>query len=678
MNKHKCNINNLDCANCAREIEEELNKNEKLKNVVVNFSTSKISYESKYDISLKEINNLVKKVEPDVSITPIEEIKHNKEYPVYIFIAGILFGILGLFINLPFYFNELLIIISYIIFLYRPSINAFKTLIKNKTINENALIAISCIGAYLIGEITEGLAVVSLYILGKLLEEKAINNTRKSINDLINIKQDYANKKINNELIKIDVYDILVNDILVVKKGEKIPVDGIVVKGNTTLDTSALTGESELIEVKIKTKVLSGSINTGDVITIQATNLYKDSTLSKILDLVEEATDKKAKTETFISKFSKIYTPIVIVLAFLITILFPLFTDLSLNESIYRGLTFLVISCPCAIAISVPLSYFAGIGISSKNGILIKGSNYLDSLSNLNKIVFDKTGTLTTGTFEVTNIKSFDNKYSVDDIIDILVKGESLSNHPIAQSIMKLTDKKVNSKDVKNYKEIEGVGISFSLNKQNIKIGNIKKCKYNEDMVIHLHIDDKHIASITINDGIKREAFETIKQFKKLKIKTFMFTGDKKDVALEIGKKLGINEIKYEMLPTDKYYEYERIDKGNTKVAFVGDGINDAPVLKRADIGISMGKIGSASAIEASDIVIMTDDLTKIPKAIEISKYTKNIIIQNIVFALSIKVIVLLLSVLGYATIWFAVFADTGVTLLTILNTLRIMKKYNI
>ena len=678
MNKHKCNINNLDCANCAREIEEELNKNEKLKNVVVNFSTSKISYESKYDISLKEINNLVKKVEPDVSITPIEEIKHNKEYPVYIFIAGILFGILGLFINLPFYFNELLIIISYIIFLYRPSINAFKTLIKNKTINENALIAISCIGAYLIGEITEGLAVVSLYILGKLLEEKAINNTRKSINDLINIKQDYANKKINNELIKIDVYDILVNDILVVKKGEKIPVDGIVVKGNTTLDTSALTGESELIEVKIKTKVLSGSINTGDVITIQATNLYKDSTVSKILDLVEEATDKKAKTETFISKFSKIYTPIVIVLAFLITILFPLFTDLSLNESIYRGLTFLVISCPCAIAISVPLSYFAGIGISSKNGILIKGSNYLDSLSNLNKIVFDKTGTLTTGTFEVTNIKSFDNKYSVDDIIDILVKGESLSNHPIAQSIMKLTDKKVNSKDVKNYKEIEGVGISFSLNKQNIKIGNIKKCKYNEDMVIHLHIDDKHIASITINDGIKREAFETIKQFKKLKIKTFMFTGDKKDVALEIGKKLGINEIKYEMLPTDKYYEYERIDKGNTKVAFVGDGINDAPVLKRADIGISMGKIGSASAIEASDIVIMTDDLTKIPKAIEISKYTKNIIIQNIVFALSIKVIVLLLSVLGYATIWFAVFADTGVTLLTILNTLRIMKKYNI
>ena len=678
MNKHKCNINNLDCANCAREIEEELNKNEKLKNVVVNFSTSKISYESKYDISLKEINNLVKKVEPDVSITPIEEIKHNKEYPVYIFIAGILFGILGLFINLPFYFNELLIIISYIIFLYRPSINAFKTLIKNKTINENALIAISCIGAYLIGEITEGLAVVSLYILGKLLEEKAINNTRKSINDLINIKQDYANKKINNELIKIDVYDILVNDILVVKKGEKIPVDGIVVKGNTTLDTSALTGESELIEVKIKTKVLSGSINTGDVITIQATNLYKDSTVSKILDLVEEATDKKAKTETFISKFSKIYTPIVIVLAFLITILFPLFTDLSLNESIYRGLTFLVISCPCAIAISVPLSYFAGIGISSKNGILIKGSNYLDSLSNLNKIVFDKTGTLTTGTFEVTNIKSFDDKYSVDDIVDILVKGESLSNHPIAHSIMKLTDKKVNSKDVKNYKEIEGVGISFSLNKQNIKIGNIKKCKYNEDMVIHLHIDDKHIASITINDGIKREAFETIKQFKKLKIKTFMFTGDKKDVALEIGKKLGINEIKYEMLPTDKYYEYERIDKGNTKVAFVGDGINDAPVLKRADIGISMGKIGSASAIEASDIVIMTDDLTKIPKAIEISKYTKNIIIQNIVFALSIKVIVLLLSVLGYATIWFAVFADTGVTLLTILNTLRIMKKYNI
>ncbi len=675
MKKNKCNINNLDCANCAREIEEGLNKNPKLKNVIVNFSTSKITYESDEDVTLKEINELVKKIEPDAFVSTNNEERQIKEYHFSFLIIGTLLGVIGIYFELPFYLNNILVLMSYGILLYKPFINAFKTFIKNKSINENALIVISCVGAYLINQTMEGIMVLFLYILGKILEEKAINNTRKSIKDLLDIKQDYANIKTNDKLVKIDVEDILINDILVVKKGERIPVDGTVVNGNTKLDTSALTGESELVNVKEGSNVLSGSINTDNLIEIKVTSLFKDSTVSRILELVEEATDKKATTETFIAKASKIYTPIVIGLAVMVTAFLPLFTDVNYTESIYRGLTFLVISCPCAIAISVPLSYFTGIGVSSKNGILIKGSNYLDSISHLNKIVFDKTGTLTTGTFEVTDIKLFDDKYTISEIINILVKGESFSNHPIAKSIMKLTDKNIDASDVKNYKEIEGQGIAFSIGDKNIKIGTIKACQCDEDTNLHLNIDGKHVASIAINDGIKDSAFDSIKVLKKLGIRTYMFTGDKKDIALEIGERLGIDDIKYEMLPTDKYHEYEKISK-NAKVAFVGDGINDAPVLKRADIGISMGGVGSSSAIEASDIVIMTDDLTKIPKAISISKYTNYIIKQNLLFAISVKVVVLLLSVVGIASMWSAVFADTGVTLLTILNTLRIMKKY--
>lgn len=497
-----------------------------------------------------------------------------------------------------------------------------------------------------------------------------------SVNNLINIKQDYANKKVKDQLIKIEVEDIKVNDILVVKKGERIPVDGIIIKGNSKLDTSALTGESDLVGVKKDSKVLSGSINIDEIFEMKVTNIYKDSTASKILELVEDAADKKANTETFVSKASRIYTPVVLILAVLVGGLLPLFTNINYNESIYRGLTFLVISCPCAIVISVPLSYFTGIGVSSKNGILVKGSNYLDNLSQIDEIIFDKTGTLTTGNFTVTDIKIFGDNYSRDEVTRILTKGESLSNHPIAKSIVKLTDKKINNKDIKNYKEIEGKGIFFELGNKKVAIGE-KDFECNEEARVHFHVDREHIASISIDDGIKEEAFDTIKELKKLNIKTYMFTGDKKENALEIGKQLGIDEIKYEMLPTDKYHEYEIIDKEGKKVAFVGDGINDAPILKRADIGVSMGGIGSSSAIEASDIVIMNDDLIKIPKAINISRYTNSIIKQNLIFAISIKIIVLLLSVIGVATMWFAVFADTGVTLLTILNTLRIMKKYS-
>lgn len=674
MKKYKYNINNLDCANCAREIEEQLNKNKDFKNAIVNFNTKKISYTSEKEYTIKELNDIIKKIEPDAFISE-EEIKIKKQYHLKVLIIAIIILLLGYFLQIPKYLKITMYLISYTLLLYRTTINAIKLLIKSKTINENALITISSLGALLIGEVNEGAMVITLYTIGKLLEEKAINNSRKSIKDLIDIKQPIANKKENNQIISIPVEQIKINDLLVVKKGEKIPVDSIVIKGTTLLDTSALTGESELVEIKEQDQVLSGSINQGKIIEIKAQKTFEDSTVAKILELLESATDKKTKTETTISKISKIYTPTVIILALLVVFLLPLF-QIPFQESIYRGLTFLVISCPCAIAISVPLSYFTGIGVSSKNGILVKGSNYLDNLSNTKNIIFDKTGTLTNATFEVTEIKVLDKNYTKEQIIDILVKGESLSNHPIATSIIKLKKDKINNKDIKNFQEIEGKGITFELNNKKIAIGNKKLCNCEEETTLHLNIDNKHIASITINDGIKQGAKKTIEDLKKLNIKTYMFTGDKKQIALEIGKKLDIDEIKYEMLPTDKFENYEKVAKNQEITIFVGDGINDAPVLKRSDIGISMGNIGTDSAIEASDIVIMKDDLEKIPLAINISKYTKHIIKQNLIFAITVKLLILLLSIFGLANMWFAVFADTGVTLLTIINTLRIIKKY--
>lgn len=675
MKKYKYNINNLDCANCARKIEEILNKNKELKNAIVNFNTSKISYEAEREFSIKELNDIIKTVEPDAYVTK-EENKTKKEFHLSILIIALAIGLFGYFMRLNNTVKMILYIVAYTLLLYRTGINAVKLLFKNKTINENMLITISCIGALAIGEVVEGMLVIALYTIGKILEEKAVNNSRKSIKDLIDIKQPYANLKQTDEIKKVDVEEIKINDILVVKKGEKIPVDGIVITGETMLDTSALTGESELMQIKEGDQVLSGSMNMGEIIEIKATQIAENSTVSKILELLEDATDKKTKTETIVSKISKIYTPIVIILALLIVICLPIIFNIPMLEAIHRGLTFLVISCPCAIAISVPLSYFTGIGVASKKGILIKGSNYLDELDNTKNIVFDKTGTLTNGAFTVTNIEIFDKNYTENQVIDILIKGESFSNHPIAKSIMNLKNEKVNNDDVKKYQEIEGKGITFELNDKKISIGNKLICNCEEDAILHLNIDGKHIASVFINDGIKNDAKETIEELKKQKIKTFMFTGDKKETALNIGKKLNIDEIKYEMLPTDKFEEFEKVSSKNELTIFVGDGINDAPVLKRADIGISMGGVGTDSAIEASDIVLMSDDLKKIPVAIQISKYTKNIIRQNLVFSISMKIIILLLSVLGFANMWLAVFADTGLTLLTILNTLRIMKMF--
>lgn len=678
MKKYKYNINNLDCANCAREIEEMLNNNTNFNNAVVNFSTCKISYESDKDYTLEELNTLIKSVEPDAYITLNEEVEEStsKEYYLSILIIALVVGLLGYFLPLPKIVKIILYLISYSLLLYKTSINAIKLLKKRSGINENALITISCIGALLIGEVLEGMMVITLYTIGKILEEKAINNSRKSIKDLLDIKEPFAYLVDGKKIVKIPVEEVKKDDVLVVKKGEKVPVDGVIIKGSSSLDTSALTGESELVSVNVSDEVLSGSINMGDVLEIKATNTFSNSTVAKILDLLESATDKKTKTESMVTKFSKVYTPIIIGLAILITIILPLIFKVPFKTSLYRALTFLVISCPCAIAISVPLSYFTGIGTASKKGILVKGSNYLDNLSNTTSIIFDKTGTLTNGTFNVEKIEVLDDKYSKEEIIDILIKGESLSNHPIAKSILKLKKGKIDNSDVLDYKEIEGNGISFKLNKKNVLIGNSKLCGCDIDTDLHLSINGKHVASVVINDGIKENAKETISKLKNSNIKTYMFTGDKKAVALNIGKKLGLDEINYEMLPQDKFKAFEKVSDNSEVTIFVGDGINDAPVLRRADIGISMGGVGSDSAIEASDIVLMSDELSRIPLAINISKYTKRIIKENLIFAMSVKVVILFLSVFGYANMWLAVFADTGVTLLTILNTLRIMNKF--
>lgn len=679
MKKYKYRLNNLDCANCANKIEERLKKENNLSDVVVNFSSLTLSFMSSDDIKIEDISDIVTKIEPEVVVTKIdEEVKETKKnYNLIRLIIGVIIALLGLYVDFNNeIINKILIIASYVILLYRTFKVAVKMLIKSHTINENALITISAIGAYFVDKQMEGLMVIILYEIGKILEEKAVNNSRNSIKDLMNIKQDFANKVVGDKTEVINVEDVKINDILIIKKGEKIPVDGIVIEGETKLNLFSLTGESDLVNKKENDEVLSGSINEGKVIKIKATKLFNDSTVSKILSLIEDATDKKSKTETFVAKMAKYYTPIVLIISVVTFICFILFTDLTTYESIYRALVFLVISCPCAIAISVPLSYFTGIGVSSKNGILVKGSNYLDLLSRVNKIVFDKTGTLTSGAFVVTSFNLLDSNYSEDYILKLYALGENLSNHPIAKSIMNYVNIDVNEK-VKNHKEIEGLGVSYTYDDKKIKIGNNKMFDIKDDgsLNIYLSIDDKIVSSLTINDGIKEGVENTLNELSKKGIETYMFTGDSKENALSISEKLNIDKVYYELLPTEKYEKLEELLNDKDVVAFIGDGINDAPSLKRADIGISMGSIGSSSAIEASDIVIMDDDISKINKAISISNKVKRIIKENLVFSIGVKILILVLSAIGIANMWQAVFADVGVTIISILNTLRIMKK---
>lgn len=675
--KYKYNIKNLDCANCAKKIEETLNKDKNIKSASVNFAKQTVIVETNISDPFNYVKDIVEKIEPDAILSK-EEIKETKNKDIYRILLGAFLGILGIIIKTPKYLSMILILLAYIILLYRTLTTAIKQL-KNKTINENFLVTISTIGAYLLGETHEGLMVIFLYEIGKMLESKAVNKSRNSVAELMNIKEEISNLKDNNKIKVVPTTEIKVGDIIVVKEGERVPLDGIVVKGETMLDTSALTGESLPVSVSTGDNVLSGSINKGGILEIKVSSIYKDSTVNKILELVENATERKTKVETIVSKYSSKYTIGVIIIAILTALFLPLFTNMTYTDSIYKGLTILVISCPCAIAISIPLSYFSGIGAASKEGILIKGSNYLDSIKDIKEIVFDKTGTITTGEFYISKINIHDKKYTEDQIMEIFAGGESLSNHPIAKSVLKNYTKEINHEDIKDYKEVSGKGIEFTYKKDKVRIGNAKFCKNKEENSnIYLMINNSLVADLEIKDEIKKDVVNTMQELKKMNINIHMFTGDTKEKATEIAQQVGIDNINYSMLPSDKYTYLEEIIKKKTEksiVSFVGDGINDAPVLKLSDLGISMGSLGTDSAIEASDVVIMNDNLEKIVTAINISKKTNKIIKENLIFALGVKLLVLVLTLIGLSTMLEAVFADVGVTVLCILNTLRLLKK---
>ena len=696
MKKYEYEIAGLDCAACANEIQEGLNKNPEIKNANVNFAKMKLTYETD-TLSKEGIEKIVQSIEPEVELLEVnsksKDLKNEKAqkenrkklwlHILRLVIGAIVAGV-GLYVPMPKVASTIFIVLGYAILLFKTAKNAVKLLFKSKTINENLLITISCIGAYLVGKSSEGLMVIILYEIGKILEEKAINKTRKSISDLMDIKPEYANLKKSDEIEIVEPSEVKVGDIVVAKQGEKIPLDGVVVKGTASLNTASLTGESKPQDVDENDIVLSGSIVLEGLLEIKVTEKYENSTVSKILELVENATDKKAKTETFVNKAAKIYTPIVIGIAILVGIFLPLISNVTYggeNGSIYRALIFLVISCPCAIAISVPLCYFSGIGKSSKEGILIKGSDYLDELKDVKEIVFDKTGTLTKGQFGISKIEVYSDKYVENDVLKYVVWGESYSNHPIAKSIVR-NAKNVETKKVENYEEITGKGIKYNIDGKTVLAGNSslvgKEDEIAESTKIYLKIDEELVGAILLKDEAKHGTKEAIQALNSRGIVTKMFTGDNKKAAKQIAEELGISEFEAEMLPDQKYSELEKeLEKykgTNGKVAFVGDGINDSPVLARADVGISMGGVGSGSAIEASDIVVMTDSIDRIDCAIDISKKTSKIIKQNLIFSIGVKIIVLVLSILGVANMWEAVFADVGATLITVLNSLRILK----
>lgn len=676
--KYRYLVNGLDCANCARKIEGHLNDDEKLVNVVLNFSTSKLSFEAEEDRNMKEFIELkISEIEDGITlVNENEKIEKNNVSTLNItfLILGSIIGALTMIFHFESNVEKILMVIAYILLLWRVFGVACKKVFKNHVLDENTLIVISAIGAFLVGQAHEGMMVVILYEIGKILEDRAVNKTRKSVQELMDIKAEYANLKNDGKVEQVSPEKISVGDVIVIKPGEKIPLDGVVLSGKAKIDNSALTGESKLIIVEENSEVLSGSVNVDGFIEVRVTKEYKDSTVKKILELVENATDRKAKTENTVSKMAKVYTPIILVLAFITAIFLPMFTELTYQDSIYRALIFLVISCPCAIAISVPLTYFSGIGRASKSGILIKGSDYLDGLREISRVVFDKTGTLTTGNFSIAGVKSFDEKYSEKDILRIAAVGEKNSNHPIAKSILKEVKEDISTSEIQEYNEIIGKGISFKYNENDVFVGAENNNDSDGITNILVKVNEKPVGNILMQDTIKPDAYEAIKELRKNNIDVAMFTGDKKDVALNVAKTLGIDDVNYEMLPNDKYQKMEEYLKNGKKVAFVGDGINDSPVLALSNVGIAMGGIGSSSSIEASDVVIMTDELNKIPEAIRISKNTNKIVKQNLTFALGMKILFLILGLFGVTTMWMAVFADVGVTLLTVLNSIRNLK----
>ena len=574
---------------------------------------------------------------------------------------------------------------AYLIAGYDIIFKALKNIIKGQVFDENFLMGIATLGAIGIKEYPEAVMVMVLYQIGEYLQDKAVEKSQNSITELMDIRPDYANIEKNGDLTKISPYEVKIGDTIIVKTGEKIPLDGIIIDGTATLDTSALTGESRPREVKIGDEAISGCINTNGLLKIRVTKEYGQSTVSKILDLVENASSKKTKTENFITKFAKIYTPVVVLAALFLAILPPLIFGSNFSVWINRALTFLVISCPCALVISVPLGFFAGIGGASKCGILVKGSSYLELLSKPETIVFDKTGTLTQGCFKVVKIVQQEDT-TKEELLELTAYAESYSNHPIALSIKKAYDKNIDKNRISEISEIAGNGVRAEINGCSILVGNenllknhnISYQKANETgTIVYTAKNSKFLGYIVISDKLKEDAQKAIIELKRLKLQTVMLTGDTEESGLAVAKELNIDKAYTQLLPIDKVDKIEDIIEQKTKnksVIFVGDGINDAPVLTRADVGIAMGGLGSDAAIEAADVVIMDDKPTKVATAIKIAKQTLTIVKENIAFALGIKVLFLILGAFGFVTMWGAVFADVGVTLIAVLNSLRALK----
>jgi len=717
MKSNECmlSIEGLDCPNCAAKVERKINTLEGIKEATVDFLGKKIVVLAD-EISENELVELIQtevdKIEDGVKVfvpkvqagESSSEEEDTGKIKKKLLIGGILF-VLGIFVPKTLFIPKLAVfLVSYLVIGGDVLLSAFKNILNGQVFDENFLMAIATIGAFAIGEYPEGVAVMLFYQLGELLQGIAVNNSRKSIVSLMDIRPDYANIKVGEGIKKVSPEEIKVGEIIVVKPGEKVPLDGKIVKGASTFDTSALTGESLPREAKAGDDVLSGFINKNGLIEIQVAKVFSESTVSKILYLMENAGSKKSKTENFITKFARYYTPVVVITALIVAIFPPLLIQgATFSDWIYRALIFLVVSCPCALVISIPLGFFGGIGGASRHGILIKGTNYLEVLNNLESVVMDKTGTLTKGIFKVTEVNA-ENNIKINDFQNnkteltkpLLLKYaahiEKFSNHPIAQSIVAEYENSVSKVDenvVKDFEEISGFGIKVNINNHQFLAGNSKLMnlgnitfdkKENLGTAIYLAADGKYIGNILISDEVKEDSARAIKGMKENGVKEIvMLTGDNEAIGKNIAEKLGIDKVFTELLPNEKVEKLEEIYKTKSekgKVAFVGDGINDAPVLARADLGIAMGGAGSDAAIEAADVVIMNDEPSKIVTAIKIAKKTKEIVWQNITVAFAIKIVVMALGLFGDATMWEAVFADVGVALLAVLNATRVLR-YN-
>lgn len=700
-------LEGLCCGNCAAKIERESNNIDGVKSAIVDFISTKLIMEiedsSKQSDIIDEVKDIVKRIEPDVNVVVIDskdsqskskneevEEENNKEEIIRLIIGALIFGIATV-MKFSNSIELVLYLISYVLVGGEVVLGALRNIRRGQVFDENFLMGIATIGAFAIGEYPEGVAVMLFYQVGEMFQDMAVNRSRKSISALMDIRPDFANLKINGDIKKVDPEEVSIGDIIVVKPGEKVPLDGKVIEGSSMVDTAALTGESVPREVGRGDSILSGVINKNGLLTIEVEKEFGDSTVSKILDLVQNASSKKAPTENFITKFARYYTPTVVFAALALAIIPPLFIEgATFSDWVYRALSFLVVSCPCALVVSIPLGFFGGIGGASKNGILVKGGNYLEALNDVEMVVFDKTGTLTKGIFKVTEINS-ENNISKDELIAYAAYAENYSNHPIGASILKAYGKEIDKYKIENYEEISGHGVKVIIDGKEVLAGNYKlmnreNIPYKQvetiGTLVHVAIDKKYAGYIVISDELKEDSAKAIKDLKAIGVKkTVMLTGDNEKVGSKIAKELRLDEVYAELLPDQKVEKLELLFKEKSpkgKIVFVGDGINDAPVLARADIGIAMGGVGSDAAIEAADVVIMTDEPSKIASAIKIAKKTRSIVMQNIVFALGVKIIILVLVAMGMGTMWEAVFGDVGVALLAVLNAMRAMKVDNI